>query len=219
MKHVKIMRLPDCDKLIYTNGQIARQIGTMMVVDDEDFSFTECYPILSGGSQNADGDVDIANGVTNCPVVCRVGQKITPKRFAQFVKKAMREEVPSTAYELYNQLTDHGGNMVLPVMADTGETVRKYKIELEFFDYKDVSHCVSTDTANFYFEVYFDKGDHQDVFNQLNSQLMDYMEILEHDDLHCQIIFYTVDYYYQDVVKRLNNLKIDTIHGDMYEPR
>ena len=29
MKHVKIMSMPDCDKLIYSGGIIARQIGAL----------------------------------------------------------------------------------------------------------------------------------------------------------------------------------------------
>ncbi len=219
MKHVKIMSLPDCDKLIYTNGQIARQIGTMMIVDDEELVFTESYPILSGGKETADGYVETGTEVVQCPIVCRVGEMITPRRFAKFVKKAMREEVPSTAYELYNQLRDNGGKMVLPVLASTQETIRKYDIELEFYDFDDVSHCVSTDSADFFFEVYFEKGDHDDVFGQLSAQLMDYVEILEHDDLHSQIVFYTIDNDYQDVVKRLNNLQIDAMEGEMYNPR
>ncbi len=219
MKHVKIMSLPDCDKLIYTNGEIARQIGTMMLVDDENFVFTKSYPILSGGKETADGYVETATEVQHCPIVCRVGEKISPERFAKFVKKAMREEVPSTAYELFNQLIDNGGKMVLPILASTQETIRKYNIELEFYDFDNVSHCVSTDTGDFFFEVYYEKGDHDDVFRQLSGQLMDYMEILEHDDLHCQIVFNTLNYDYMDVVKRLNNMKIETMGGEMYNPR
>ena len=34
MKQVKIMNLPECDKLLYCGGAIAQQIGTMFVVDN-----------------------------------------------------------------------------------------------------------------------------------------------------------------------------------------
>ena len=48
---------------------------------------------------------------------------------------------------------------------------------------------------------------------------MDYMNILDTEELGCKIIFYTVDLNYQDVVERLNKLEIDTVNCDMYKPR
>ena len=49
MKHVKILSMPDCDKLIYSGGIIARQIGALMVVNDENPIDTLSYPIVAGG--------------------------------------------------------------------------------------------------------------------------------------------------------------------------
>ena len=59
MKHVKTMSLPDCDKLIYSSGMIARQIGVMFVVDDEEAVMAESYPIIGGGLSNADGSISL----------------------------------------------------------------------------------------------------------------------------------------------------------------
>ena len=111
MKQVKIMNLPECDKLLYCGGAIAQQIGTMFVVDDEDPRQALSYPILSGGRSQADGWL---TGDTECyetPVVCRKGQKIGPRVFAKFVKRAMHEEVPSTAWELYQSLREYDSDL------------------------------------------------------------------------------------------------------------
>ena len=218
MKHVKIMSLPDCDKLIYSSGIIARQIGVMIVVDDEDLGWTESYPIISGGQSKADGNV-LGNDVIQTEMVCHVGEKITPRRFAEFVKRGMHEEIPATAWELYHSLRDNGSDLTLPVRAKNQETIREYHVELEFNDFHEDACCHSTDTSDFFFEVYYERGDKDDVFNQLNSQLMDYMNILDTEELGCKIIFTTVDLSNMDVVKRLNEIKIDTVYCDMYEPR
>ena len=55
MKHIKIMDMPSCDKLIYSGGVIARQIGALMVVDDEQPLCAVSYPIVAGGQKLADG--------------------------------------------------------------------------------------------------------------------------------------------------------------------
>ena len=218
MKHVKTMLLPDCNKLIYSSGMIARQIGVMIVVDDEDMGWTESYPIISGGQSKADGNV-LGNDVIQTEMVCHVGEKITPRRFAEFVKRGMHEEIPATAWELYHSLRDNGSDLTLPVRAKNQETIREYHVELEFNDFHEDACCHSTDTSDFFFEVYYERGDKDDVFNQLNSQLMDYMNILDTEELGCKIIFTTVDLSNMDVVKRLNEIKIDTVNCDMYEPR
>jgi hypothetical protein len=218
MKHVKIMRMPDCDKLIYCGGIIARQIGTMYVVDDENPIFAQTYPIISGGESRADGEI-MSEDCLHTELVCHVGQKITPRRFAEIVKKGMHEEVPTTAWELYGNLREHGGNLTLPVWANDKEPIREYKIELEFHDFKEDACCYSTDTSDFFFEVYYERGDKDDAFRQLNSQLMDYMNIFDTEELGCKIIFYTLDNRYQDVVDRLNEIRIDTVNCDMFEPR
>lgn len=219
MKHIKIMNLPDCDKLIYSNGFIARQIGTMFVVDDEEPLLAMTYPIVDGGKENADGWLPGGEECATTPVVCRVGEKIFPGQFAKFVKLSMHEEVPTSAHELYWQLRAHGADLKLPVMAKTQEPLREYHVELEFNDFSDAGFCYSTDLAEFYFEVYFEKGNHDDAYGQLAAQLMDYMNILDTEELGAKIIFNTYDFRYQDVVERLNKMPIDTMCCDMFEPR
>lgn len=219
MKQVKIMNLPECDKLLYCGGAIAQQIGTMFVVDDEAPTQALSYPILSGGRSQADGWL---TGDTECyetPVVCRKGQKIGPRVFAKFVKRAMHEEVPSTAWELYQSLREYDSDLQLPVLASNEETIRDYTIELEFHDYKEESCCISTDTSDFYFEVYYDRDDRQNLKLQLETQLMDYMNILDTEELNCKLIFTTLDFDYQDVIEYLNTMEIDTRYCDMSEPR
>ncbi len=218
MKHVKIMNLPDCDKLIYGDGMIARQIGAMFVVDDEHPMMAESYPIISGGQRCADGTL-LSEVCTESSLVCHVGKRITPRRFAAFVKLGMHEEVPASAWDLYHNLRENGGDLQLPISANNKETIREYHIELEFHDFTEDACCSSTDTSDFFFEVYFERGDKDDVFNQLNVQLMDYMNILDTEELGCKLIFRTVDLDYQDVVDRLNRLEIDTVYCDMYNPR
>lgn len=218
MKHVKVMSLPECDKLIYSGGMIARQIGVMMVVDDESPQLARSYPIISGGLSYADGGL-MGDDCEQTPLVCRVGENITPRRFAKFVKMAMHEEVPATAWELYHNLRDNGSDLRLPVWAKNGETIRDYTVELEFDDFHEDAYCSSTDTGDFFFEVYFKRGDKDDVYGQLSQQLMDYMNILDTEELGCKITFYTVDIDYQDVVERLNKMEIDTRYCDMREPR
>ena len=61
------------------------------------------------------------------PVVCRVGEKISPRMFAKFVKMGMHEEVPASAYELYGQLCESGADLQLPVMASSKEPVREFQ--------------------------------------------------------------------------------------------
>ena len=219
MKHVKIMNLPDCDKLVYCSGTIAHQIGTMFVVDDEKPTVAESFPILSGGRDLADGWVTGDDECYETPVVCRVGEIITPKVFASFVKRGMHEEVPTSASELYEQLRENGSDLQLPVIASTKETIREYSIELEINDFKDEAFCYSTDTAAFYFEAYFKAGDKDELYRELMAQLMDYMNILDTEELGAKITFRSVDFYYQDVIDRLNETPIDTINCDMYEPR
>jgi hypothetical protein len=51
------------------------------------------------------------------------------------------------------------------------------------------------------------------------AQLMDYMNILDTEELGAKITFRSVDFDYQDVIDRLNETPIDTINCDMYEPR
>lgn len=154
------------------------------------------------------------------PVVCRVGQKISPRTFAKYVKMGMHEEVPTSAFELYGQLRESGADLQLPIMASTKEPVREFRVELEINDFmKDEGFCYSTDTADFYFEAYFKAGDHDELYGELMSQLMDYMNILDKEELGAKIIFNTVDWDYQDVIDRLNSEPIDTIHCDMYDPR
>lgn len=219
MKHVKILSMPDCDKLIYSGGIIARQIGAMMVVDDEQPLSAESYPIVAGGQKLADGWLAPGEECMLTPVVCRVGEKISPKTFAKYVKMGMHEEVPTSAFELYEQLRENGSDLQLPVMASTKETIREYSIELEINDFKDEAFCYSTDTADFYFEAYFKAGDKDELYRELMAQLMDYMNILDTEELGAKITFRSVDSDYQDVIDRLNETPIDTINCDMYEPR
>jgi len=219
MKHVKILSMPDCDKLIYSGGIIARQIGAMMVVDDEQPLSAESYPIVAGGQKLADGWLAPGEECMLTPVVCRVGEKISPKTFAKYVKMGMHEEVPTSAFELYEQLRESGADLRLPVWAKNQETIRDYKVELEINDFKDEAFCYSTDTADFYFEAYFKAGDKDELYRELMAQLMDYMNILDTEELGAKITFRSVDFDYQDVIDRLNETPIDTINCDMYEPR
>ena len=220
MKHVKILSMPDCDKLIYSAGIIARQIGALMVVDDEHPQLATSYPIVAGGRKLADGWLTPGEECNQTPVVCRVGEKITPLAFAKFVKMGMHEEEPTSAYELYGQLRESGADLQLPVWAKSNEPVREYHIELEINDFmKEEGFCYSTDTSNFYFEAYFNTDDHNDLYAQLMAQLMDYMNILDREDLGAKIIFLTLDMDYQDVIDRLNATPIDTEYCDMYKPR
>ena len=219
MKHVKILSMPDCDKLIYSGGIIARQIGAMMVVDDEQPINTMSYPIVAGGQKLADGWLAPGEECMLTPVVCRVGEKISPKTFAKYVKMGMHEEVPTSAFELYEQLRENGSDLRLPVWAKNQETIRDYKVELEINDFKDEAFCYSTDTADFYFEAYFKAGDKDELYRELMAQLMDYMNILDTEELGAKITFRSVDFDYQDVIDRLNETPIDTINCDMYEPR
>ena len=220
MKHVKIMSMPECDKLIYSGGIIARQIGVLMVVDDEKPLDAESYPIVAGGRALADGWLPQGEECMETPVVCRVGEKIFPQMFAKYVKLGMHEEIPTSAYELYGQLRENGSDLKLPVWAQTQEPVREYNVELIINDYdKDESFCYSSDTASFYFEVYFETGNHDDLYNQLSAQLMEYMNILDKEELGAKIIFNTYDWDYQDVIERLNRTPIDTGYCDMMEPR
>ena len=211
--------MPSCDKLIYSGGIIARQIGALMVVDDEQPLGAESYPIVAGGQKLADGWMAPGEECVQTPVVCRVGQKISPRTFAKYVKMGMHEEVPTTAYELYEQLRENGSDLQLPVWAKNKETIREYSIELEINDFKEEAFCYSTDTSDFYFEAYFKAGDHDELFGELMWQLMDYLNILDTEELGAKIIFRTIDWDYQDVIDRLNSEQIDTIHCDMYEPR
>lgn len=219
MKHVKIMSLPECDKLVYSCGAIARQIGTMFVVDDENPAGAESYPVVAGGRELADGWVFGDMECYETPVVCRVGEKLTPKGFAKYVKRAMHEEVPATAYDLYCQLRENGSDLILPINAGTKEVIREYHIGLEFFDFKENASCRSTDTSSFYFEVYYERDDKEGLFRQLETQLMDYMNILDTEELGCKLIFTTLDFDYADVIKRLNALEIETNNCDMHNPR
>ena len=219
MKHVKILSMPDCDKLIYSGGIIARQIGAMMVVDDEQPINTMSYPIVAGGQKLADGWLAPGEECMLTPVVCRVGEKISPKTFAKYVKMGMHEEVPTSAFELYEQLRESGADLRLPVWAKNQETIRDYKVELEINDFKDEAFCYSTDTADFYFEAYFKAGDKDELYRELMGQLMDYMNILDTEELGAKITFRTVHPDYMDVIDRLNETPIDTINCDMYEPR
>lgn len=219
MKHVKIMSMPECDKLIYSGGIIARQIGALMVVDDEQPTNTMSYPIVAGGQKLADGWLAPGEECMLTPVVCRVGEKISPRTFARYVKMGMHEEIPTSAYELYGQLRESGADLQLPVMASTKETIREYSIELEISDLSEDAICYSSDTADFYFEAYFKAGDHDELYNELSAQLMDYMNILDKEELGAKIIFHTLDFDYQDVIDRLNSEAIDTIYCDMYHPR
>ena len=218
MKHIKIMAMPDCQKLIYSSGMIARQIGAMFVVDDEEAVMAESYPIIGGGLSNADGSI-MPEECIRSKMVCRVGEKITPKRFAEFVKMGMHEEVPSTAWELYGQLRENGSDLQLPVWASNKETIREYTIELEFHDFREEARCVSTDTSDFYFEVYYNRDDKEDLYGQLDSQLMDYINIVDTEELYCKLVFTTLQLDYADIVNRLNSEKIDTRFCDMYNPR
>ena len=218
MKHIKIMQMPDCNKLIYSGGMIARQIGAMFVVDDEEPVMAQSYPIVSGGKSKADGEV-MPDECLQTEFVCNVGEKITPRHFAKLVKRGMHEEVPATAWELYENLRENGADLTLPVWAKNKESIRKYEVELEFDDFHEDACCRSTDTSDFFFEVYYQRGDKDDVFCQLSSQLMDYMNILDTEELGCKIIFKTIDCDHKDVVDRLNEMPIDTLNCDMYEPR
>ena len=220
MKQVKIMSMPQCDKLIYSGGIIARQIGAMFIVNDEEPLLSMSYPIVAGGNNLADGWLPPAEECVQTPVVCRVGEKITPRAFAKFVKKGMHEEEPTTAYELYGQLRESGGDLQLPISARTKEPIREFKVELEINDFmKEEGYCYSPDISDFYFEVYFEAGNHDDLYGQLMTQLMEYMNILDREDLGAKIIFWTVNIDYLDVVERLNKEPIDTKYCDMYEPR
>lgn len=212
------MAMPDCKKLIYSGGMIARQIGTMFVVDDEEAVLAESYPIVDGGLNRADGTI-MPDECVQTKMVCMAGEKITPNKFAEFVKMGMHEEVPATAWELYHQLRENGSDLVLPTWAKDGEPVREYHIELEFHDFKEEACCYSSDTSAFFFEVYYERGDKDDVYYQLNGQLMEYMNILDREDLGSKIIFNSVDPRYRDVIKRLNETPIETIYCDMREPR
>ena len=216
---MKIMNLPDCDKLLYCSGSIAQQIGSMFMVDDENPGFIPSYPILSGGANSADGWMIFDTECISTPVICRKGQKISPQLFAKFVKRGMHEEVPTTAWELYHQLRDYGCDLQLPVWASNKETIREYTIELEFYDFKEEARCVSTDTSHFYFEVYYNRDDKDDLYGQLDAQLMDYMNIVDTEELYCKLIFTTYQLDYMDIVDRLNSEKIDTRFCDMYNPR
>ena len=220
MKHVKILSMPDCDKLIYSGGIIARQIGALMVVDDEQPLGAESYPIVAGGRRLADGWVAPGEDCMQTPVVCRVGEKIVPGVFAKYVKMGMHEEVPTSAYELYGQLCESGADLQLPIWATTKEPIREFSIELEINDFmKEEGYCYSTDTSDFYFEAYFEAGNHDDLYGQLMSQLMDYMNILDKEELGAKIIFRTLDFDYQDVIDRLNTEPIETSYCDMEKPR
>ena len=218
MKHVKIMAMPDCKKLIYSSGMIARQIGTMFVVDDDEVVLGESYPIVAGGQSRADGTI-MPDECVQTKMVCMAGEKITPNKFAEFVKMGMHEEVPATAWELYHQLRESGSDLMLPVWAHNKEAIREYKIELEFHDFQEDACCHSTDTSAFFFEVYYKPGDKDDVFNQLSAQLMDYINILDTEELGSKLIFTSVDPNYADVIKRLNEMEIETKNCDMREPR
>ena len=220
MKHIKIMDMPSCDKLIYSGGVIARQIGALFVVDDEQPQLAMSYPIVAGGRRLADGWMAPGEECVQTPVVCRVGEKIRPSTFARFVKMGMHEEIPTSANELYDQLRESGADLMLPVMASTKEPVREFHVELEINDFmKEQGFCYATDTADFYFEVYFEAGNHDDLYGQLSAQLMDYMNILDTEELGAKIIFRTLNCDYLDVIEKLNTTPIDTIHCDMYEPR
>jgi hypothetical protein len=220
MKHIKIMDMPSCDKLIYSGGVIARQIGALFVVDDEQPQLAMSYPIVAGGRRLADGWMTPGEECVQTPVVCRVGEKISPKVFAKYVKMGMHEEIPTSAYELYGQLRESGADLQLPVMARTQEPVREFHVELEINDFmKEQGFCYATDTADFYFEAYFEAGNHDDLYGQLSAQLMDYMNILDTEELGAKIIFRTLNCDYLDVIEKLNTTPIDTIHCDMYEPR
>ncbi len=220
MKHVKILSMPDCDKLIYSGGIIARQIGALMVINDENPIDTLSYPIVAGGQKLADGWLPPGDECMETPVVCRAGEKISPREFAKYVKMGMHEEIPTSAYELYGQLRENGSDLVLPIMASTKEPVREFHVELEIDDFmKEDGFCYSTDTAQFYFEVYFKAGDHDDLYGELMSQLMDYMNILDKEELGAKIIFRTLNIDYLDVIDRLNSEPIDTGYCDMYKPR
>ncbi len=218
MKHVQILPLPDCNKLIYAEGQIARQIGTMIVADDENIGMTESYPIVAGGKSTADGDVIASTEVFETEFVCLAGEKISLYTFAKLVKKAMHEEMPVTAYELCRQLRDNGSDLKLPRTAD-GELVRKHHVELEFMTFDDTALCRSSETSTFFFEAYFTPGDHEDVYHQIDSQLMEYINILDTEELGTQIVFDTDDLKYMDVVDRLNAEEICTRFCDMENPR
>jgi len=220
MKHVKILSMPECDKLIYSGGIIARQIGALMVVDDEHPLCAESYPIVAGGRRLADGWMAPGEECLQTPVVCRVGEKIRPSTFARFVKMGMHEEIPTSVNELYDQLRESGADLQLPVMARTQEPVREFHVELEINDFmKEEGFCYATDTADFYFEAYFKAGDHDELYGELMSQLMDYMNILDKEELGAKIIFRTLNCDYLDVIEKLNTTPIDTIHCDMYKPR
>jgi len=220
MKHIKIMDMPSCDKLIYSGGVIARQIGALFVVDDENPLLAISYPVVAGGRKLADGWMPPGEECMQTPVVCRVGEKIAPRVFAKYVKMGMHEEVPTSAYELYGQLRESGADLQLPIWADSKEPVREFSIELEINDFmKEEGFCYSTDTSDFYFEAYFEAGNHDDLYGQLMAQLMDYMNILDKEELGAKIIFHTYDWDYQDVIDRLNSEPIETGYCDMYEPR
>ena len=219
MKQMKVMSLPECDKLLYCSGTIGRQIGTLFIYDDEKPLYVESYPILAGGRDMADGQVQSDTECYDTPVVCRVGEKISPTLFSQFVKRAMHEEVPYNAWDLYQQLRENGSDLRHPILASTQEPDREYMIELEFHDFNQEACCISTDTSSFYFEAYYDRDDKESVYRQLDAQLMDYMNILDTEELYCKLIFTTLDFDYMDVVNRLNSEKIDTRFCDMYNPR
>jgi len=219
MKHVKILNMPDCKKLIYSDGMMGRQIGAMIVMDDEDgVYYTHSYPIIDGGKQTADGMV-LRKENYETYVVCEVEEELTLRDFSKLVRRTMSEDVPPTSIELYNKLREYDCDLQLPVMADTKEPVRRYNVELEFFEFRDICRCKSVDHAYFYFDVYYEKDNHDDLFEQLLSQLMDYMNVLDSEKLYSQIVFNTVYSNYGDVIKRLNTEKIDTLYCNMYDPR
>jgi len=216
MKHVKILPLPDCQKLIYANGQIARQIGTMIVADDEKIGQTDSFPIVGGGREMADGQILADISVYDTQLVCLAGEKILPATFCKFVKQSLHEEIPTSAYELYRQLRDNGGRLY---HFQTDKPYITYEVELEFYDSSDTMLCQSTDAGDIYFEAYFDPDDKNDAYGQILGQLMEYLNIFDDEGLATEIIFRTVNYDYLDLIKRLNDTKIDTKYSNMFNPR
>jgi hypothetical protein len=67
--------------------------------------------------------------------------------------------------------------------------------------------------------VYYDRDDRRNLKLQLETQLMDYMNILDTEELNCKLIFTTLDFDFQDVIEYLNTMEIDTRYCDMMEPR
>ena len=105
MKHIKTMSLPDCDKLIYSGGMIARQIGVMIVVDDEDLGWTQSYPIISGGQSNADGNV-LCDDVMQTEMVIfnRCSLEMDLNKFRRTVKALNQQAMLAFEDENGNQL-------------------------------------------------------------------------------------------------------------------